>query len=163
MEGPLDWYESAAAGGRPRRYFCPIWQDETSAGQRWWMTFNQNTYAHDLLRLLGGDNVFAARVRRYPLAADLGQALPQDPGEHDTRYPRVTLEEILAADPEVILLPSEPYVFAEHHQEEMLTLLESTQAARNHKVYLVDGSLITWHGTRLARALRELPALLEGN
>ena len=53
----------------PVRYFCPIWEDALSSGECWWMTFNEQTYSSDLLRLFGGENVFAARARRYEQAA----------------------------------------------------------------------------------------------
>lgn len=161
LEVTLEWARSASEGKRRRRYFCPIWQGELGGEVRWWMTFNQHTYIHDLLRLLGGENVFAGRERRYPLAADLGLAEPQEAGERDRRYPRVTKEEILALDPEVILLPSEPYAYDASHRDEMEASLAGVTAVRERRVSLVDGSLLTWHGTRLARALHELPALLQ--
>jgi ABC-type Fe3+-hydroxamate transport system substrate-binding protein len=161
LERTVDWVESAAAGKKPRSYFCPVWQGETGGGERWWMTFNQRTYMHDLLRLLGGENVFAERVRRYPLQADLGLAEPEDPGERDTRYPRVTLSEILVAEPEAILLLSEPYAFDDFHAQEFSQLLVDTPAVRGGRFHLLDGSLLTWHGTRLARALRELSGLFD--
>lgn len=169
LEMTLEWALSAA-GGRPGiPYFCPIWYDRTGAGQPWWMTFNQHTYCHDVLQVTGGANVFAARERRYPLAADLAvqegvdTAVPppeaEDPGGRDTRYPRVSLAEVVAAQPEMILLPNEPFAFSEEHRQELLGLLAGTPAARHGRIHLVDGSLITWHGTRLARALDALPAL----
>ena len=123
------------------------------------MTFNQHTYAADVLRAVGGKNIFSNRRRRYPLASDLGKAQEQDPGEADTRYPRVTLEEIRDAAPSVILLPDEPFNFTETHRQEICQLLAGTPAVQNGRVHLVDGSLITWHGTRLARAILELPSL----
>ena len=43
----------------PVRYFCPIWRKP-------WMTFNADTYAHDMLRAAGGANVCAAAPERYP-------------------------------------------------------------------------------------------------
>jgi hypothetical protein len=159
LELTLEWCESSSAELKPRRYFCPIWEDVNQADQRWWMTFNHQTYASDVLRLSGGENIFADRRRLYPLAADLGGATPEDPGERDTRYPRVTLDEILAANPEMILLPSEPFSFDEAHRLKLNETLAETQAVQSGEVYLVDGSLITWHGTRLARALQELPSL----
>ncbi|MDI6693855.1 MAG: helical backbone metal receptor [Anaerolineales bacterium] len=157
----LDWAISAAQGSRGMRYFCPIWQDTTQSGQLWWMTFNQQTYCHDLLEISGGVNVFAERQRRYPLAADLGLAPAQPAPGRDLRYPRVTLDEILSAQPEVILLPDEPYPFTQQDVEQMARLFDATPAARENRIHLVEGSLITWAGTRLARALRELPTLLE--
>jgi iron complex transport system substrate-binding protein len=158
LEITLDWAVSAAESQPKLRYFCPIWEDQTVAGEAWWMTFNNQTYAHDLLRLAGGENIFAERERRYPLDADLGKEPPQKAGEHDTRYPRVILEEIRSANPEVILLPNEPFPYTEKHLQAFKILLAGTPAVDNERLHLADGSLITWHGTRLGSALRELPA-----
>ncbi|MBN8634957.1 MAG: ABC transporter substrate-binding protein [Anaerolineae bacterium] len=138
------------------KVFVPIWSDPL-------MTFNADTFAHDVLRVCGGTNVFADRERLYPLAADLGQAEPlsaDDPraAGRDTRYPRVTLAEVEAAQPDVILLPSEPFAFNASHIPVFAAL--DIPAARNQNIRLVDGSLLTWHGTRLARALNTLPNLL---
>jgi iron complex transport system substrate-binding protein len=159
LELTLDWALSAASERRTVRYFCPIWYEETP--QPWWMTFNHQTYCHDLLHILGGENIFAERERRYPLAADLGLEPPQEAGKRDTRYPRVTLEEILAGQPEVVLLPDEPFAFDQNQRDQLGNWLASTPAAHAGRIYPVEGSLITWHGTRLARALRDLPNLLE--
>jgi ABC-type hemin transport system substrate-binding protein len=74
----------------------------------------------------------------------------------------VTVEEVVAAQPEVILLPDEPFAFDAEHAGRIGALLRETPAARKNCIFHIDGSLITWHGTRLARALRELPAVLEG-
>ena len=159
LETSLDWARSASKESKPLRYFCPIWYDQTQSNLPWWMTFNQHTYCNDLLELCGGENIFAKRERRYPLAADLGIEAAKDAGERDTRYPRIRLEEIIAAGPEIVLLPNEPYVFDELHRQKLIKLLSGTPAIERNRIYLVDGSLITWHGTRLARAIRELPAL----
>jgi ABC-type Fe3+-hydroxamate transport system substrate-binding protein len=160
LENSLEWTERAAQEQRPVRVFCPIWAGE---GDRWLMTFNRDTYAHDLLARCGGENVFGDRERRYPLAADLGEAEPEPSAGRDTRYPRVTLEEIRQAAPEVILFPSEPYAFGPTQVQKLSGMLEGTPAARAGRVHQVDGSLITWHGTRLGRALAELPGLLVTN
>ena len=77
---------------------------------------------------------------------------------HDTRYPRVTWRRSIAAQPDVILLPSEPFAFDESHVPIFAAL--DVPAAHNGRIYLVDGSLLTWHGTRMARAFDRLPALL---
>ena len=114
----------------PCRVFAPIWYDPL-------MTFNRDTFAHDLLRVCGGTNVFA------------------DP---DVRYPRINIEEVVAAQPDVILLPSEPFAFGEEHVA-LFTGLD-VPAARDQRIHLVDGSLLTWHGTRIAHALTIIPALL---
>ncbi len=158
LELTVSWAEDALAGRTPVRYFCPIWR-EGEGDDGWWMTFNGETYASDVLRLMGGENVFAGRERRYPLEADLGCAAPEPHGTRDTRYPRVALGEIVSAQPEIILLPSEPFGFTEQHREQIIQLMPETPAVKHERVFLVDGSLVTWHGTRLARALEQLPGL----
>jgi ABC-type Fe3+-hydroxamate transport system substrate-binding protein len=160
LEIGLEWAQKAAQQRPPVRYFCPIWHDKTSTGQPWWMTFNQQTYPHDLLHALGGENVFATRQRRYPLEADLGMAEPKKAKERDTRYPRLGPDEIRQAAPELILLPDEPYGFSEGHKEALQTWLVDTPAVQAGQVCLLDGSLITWHGTRLSKALQVLPEML---
>lgn len=153
-------YEQTLAWARqvpPVRVFCPIWRNP-------WMTFNAETYAHDLLATCGAANIFAERTRRYPLAADLGRIPPSDDPRYagrDTRYPRVTLDEVAALAPDLILLPSEPYTFTEADKAAFADYPE-IPAVRTGRILLVDGSLITWHGTRLGRALSELPGLLQG-
>ncbi len=152
----------AAESMPPVGVFCPVWREPAApAAAEWWMTANRATYLHDVLRVCGGRNVFAERDRRYPLAAELDPARPAAPPDpaRDTRYPRVTPLELAAAAPEVILLPSEPYPFSAADAEELNALAE-VPAVRNGRVHLVDGSLLTWPGTRLGQALAELPALL---
>ncbi|HML21780.1 MAG TPA: helical backbone metal receptor [Aggregatilinea sp.] len=138
--------------------FAPIWRDP-------WMTFNADTYAHDVLRVCGGVNVFADRERQFPLAADLGEGdpLPADDPQvagRDRRYPRISLDEVVAAQPELVLLPDEPYAFTAENADAIRAL--DIPAARSGRVHLIDGSLLTWHGTRAAYALRDLPALILG-
>jgi ABC-type Fe3+-hydroxamate transport system substrate-binding protein len=158
IEQTYDWVQgiSKSYEEMPCRVFVPIWLDPL-------MTFNADTYIHDLLRVCGGTNVFADRERQYPLKADLGVAeayTDDDPrvAGRDTRYPRVTMDEVVAAQPDVILLPREPFPFSEQH----VILFSSIDipAARNNQIKLVDGSLLTWHGTRIAYALSSLPDLL---
>ncbi|MFN3928633.1 MAG: helical backbone metal receptor [Thermoflexus sp.] len=141
--------------GRRPRVFCAIWRDP-------WMTFNAETYAHDVLTLCGGENVFADRRRRYPLAADLNPEAPARPKVGDDRYPRLSPEEIRRAAPELILLPDEPYPFRAEDVEAVRALFADTPAGRTGRVVWIEGSLLFWHGTRLRRALRVLPTLIQG-
>ncbi len=161
LEVTLEWERRASAQRTPVRVFAPVWQGAAEDGTPWWMTFNRFTYAHDVLAHCGGENVFGDRERRYPLEADLGLASPESPGERDTRYPRVTAAEVVHAAPEVILLPDEPYAFGDQEEANLRRLLTDTPAVRSGRVLRIDGRLLTWHGTRLARALAELPALLQ--
>jgi ABC-type Fe3+-hydroxamate transport system substrate-binding protein len=161
LEVTLDWAESSLSERQIWSYFCPIWYQSKGAAEEpgWWMTFNQDTYPNDVLRLMGGRNVFSGRVRRYPLHADLGMLPAEDPGSRDTRYPRISADEIQFTKPEVILLPSEPFPFGDAESQQIRALIPETPAVKEDRIYLLDGSLLTWHGTRLARALQELPAI----
>lgn len=159
IEQTMDWVwriSERRLEENPCRVFVPIWLDPL-------MTFNADTYASDLLRVCGALNVFAERERRYPLEADVGQGRPLEADDprmagRDTRYPRVTMEEVIAAQPDMILLPSEPFAFTQEHIALFANL--DIPAARNDGIILVDGSLLTWHGTRIAYAFDTLPALL---
>lgn len=161
LEVTLDWTMRASDGAQRARVFCPIWQDQAPDGQPWWMTFSEGTYAHDVLWVCGGGNVFATRQRRYPLEADLGLAPAEEPRGRDTRYPCVSLSEVIEAQPEVILLPDEPFHFDEAHEARIREALAETPAVKAGRVHRVDGTLVAWHGTRLGRALAELPLLLQ--
>ena len=141
----------AALGDDPRRVrvFVPIWKNPL-------MTFDGRTFASDVLDLCGADNVFSDRPRRYPLAADLGRAEPLPPdrvGDRDTRYPRVTLEEVAERRPEVVLLPDEPYEFGDADVPDFEPL--------GVPVHFIDGKDLFWYGTRLGAALERTRALLD--
>lgn len=151
--------EQVAAARRlapqPLCTFVPVWFEE--GDPQWWMTLNQHTFTHDVLALCGFHNVFAQRQRRYPLAADLGRQAPKPAEGRDTRYPRVTAAEIAAAQPEAALLPSEPYAFTAADAQRLADALGGQLPAE--RIHLVDGSLLTWPGTRLGQAIQALQAL----
>lgn len=159
IEYTYDWLNTISEEqelSNPCKVFVPIWLDPL-------MTVNGDTYVHDVVRVCGGTNVFADRERLFPLAADLAQAEPYAPDDprvegRDTRYPRVSWEEVVHLQPDVILLPSEPFAFTEEHVPLFAKL--DVPAARNGRIHLVDGSLLTWHGTRIAHAMNTLPTVI---
>ncbi len=134
----------AARGPRPR-VFCPIWRDP-------WMTVGRDTYIHDLLELCGAENVFAEPVE--PGATDGVGSAGRGAGSSDRRYPIVDLERIVAARPDVVLLPDEPYAFGERDRAELAAL--DLPAARSGRLHLIDGTLVSWYGPRIAQAIRVL-------
>jgi len=143
----------AERGGHPvARAFVPIWRDPL-------MTFSAHTYAHDVLAWAGLDNVFAGRERRYPLRADLGYAEPLAAEElegRDVRYPRISTDELLAAAPDVVLLPDEPYEFKTADVAAFAAL--DLPAAARGAIELVSGMDLFWPG---ARTIESLPRLRE--
>lgn len=144
--------EAARARRTPVRVFVPIWMDPL-------MTISGDTYGSDVLALAGAENVFADRRRRYPLAADLGNARPLDAGavgDRDTRYPRVALEEVRGRAPAAVLLPDEPYAFDRAEAERLGRELGLPPAA----VRPVDGKDLFWYGARGIDALPRLATVL---
>jgi ABC-type Fe3+-hydroxamate transport system substrate-binding protein len=119
------------AGTAAVRVFCPIWRKP-------WMSFNRDTYPHDVLSCAGAHNICAGFAERYPI---------------------VELPEIATFDPEVVLLPDEPYPFAERHRGFLFDLRE-TSAWRNDRVHFVDGKMLFWYGPRTAQGVRYLRELL---
>ncbi|MFI8188949.1 helical backbone metal receptor [Streptomyces sp. NPDC085946] len=97
----------------------PIWR-------RPWMVLGRDTFAGDVLARLGVDHVHAA---------------------HPERYPRVPLEELRAAAPDVVVLPDEPYRF---------TADDGPEAFPGLACALVSGRHLTWYGPSLAEAPRVL-------
>jgi ABC-type Fe3+-hydroxamate transport system substrate-binding protein len=111
---------------RRRRYACAVWRDP-------WMWLGRRTYAADLLDLAGGEPVL------------------DDPA---TRYPKVDPADLAAMAPELVLLPSEPYAFAEADAGEVAAGFPGA------RVELVDGRALTWYGPRIPAALAGFRELL---
>lgn len=130
---------------RSFRYFCPVWFSDEGEFAPWWMTFNEDTYSDNLISLFGGENVFV----KHGISNKIG-------GE-TKRYPKVTAGEIVQAKPEVVLFPDEPYKFTKDDIKMFMEKFPELPAVKNNQLYLLDGSLITWCGTRLGKAITELP------
>lgn len=89
-----------------------------------YLVAGNDTFIQEMLRIAGFDNVFA----------------------HLSRYLEITLDILVASQPEVILLSSEPYPFAEKHFAAFREVCPKT------KILLVDGELFSWYGSRLRQA-----------
>jgi ABC-type hemin transport system substrate-binding protein len=146
------------AGRRRPRVFCAIWRDP-------WMTVGADTYIHDLIELCGGENAFANGARGTGGPDDAGGGAGGESARRDgnrsgseRRYPIVGLSDIERAAPEVILLPSEPYAFGEVDRGELAGL--DCPAAVHDRIHLIDGTLVSWYGPRIAEAIRVLGRLL---
>ena len=111
----------------PVTAFVPIWR-------RPWMTISAATYGSSLLRSIGVVNVF---------------------GNHVDPYPTITMADVAAASPQVVLLPSEPYAFAERHLDEIRSALPATA------VHRIDGQDLFWWGARTVSASRRLRAAID--
>jgi len=96
------------------------------------------SYAHDLLRVCGGDALFGDFT-----------AETVEPDERD----------VIALQPEVILLAAGGPVGFTDEDVAVLASLD-TPAGRDGRVLLVDYTLLMWPGTRVARAFDLLPNLL---
>ncbi|MDO0928519.1 helical backbone metal receptor [Streptomyces sp. TG1A-8] len=134
----------AACGAPPR----PRWLDEAEAAwaappgpalrvtavvpvwRRPWTVLGRDTFAGDVLARLGVDHLHAG---------------------HPDRYPRVPLDELRAAAPDLVVLPDEPYRF---------TAGDGPEAFPGLSCALVSGRHLTWYGPSLAEAPRVLAGAL---
>ncbi|MGW1169180.1 helical backbone metal receptor [Streptomyces sp. NPDC002550] len=133
---------ACGAPGRPRWLAgaeaawaaLPRPQDRTSAvvpiWRRPWMVLGRDTFAGDVLARLGVDHLYAG---------------------HCDRYPRVPLEELRAAAPDLVVLPDEPYRF---------TADDGPEAFPGLPCALVSGRHLTWYGPSLAEAPQVLAEAL---
>jgi ABC-type Fe3+-hydroxamate transport system substrate-binding protein len=112
-------WSALAPPARRRTAVVPIWR-------RPWMVLGRDTFAGDVLSRLGVDHVYTG---------------------HEERYPRVPLEELLAAAPDLVVLPDEPYRF---------TPEDGPEAFPGLPCALVSGRHLTWYGPSLAEAPRAL-------
>ncbi|HEV2639546.1 MAG TPA: helical backbone metal receptor [Actinocrinis sp.] len=97
------------------RAVVPIWR-------RPWMVLGRDTFAGDLLRRLGVHHLYA---------------------DHPERYPAIPLTELLAAQPQLVVLPDEPYAFGAE---------DGPEAFPGVPAALVSGRHLTWYGPSLAEA-----------
>lgn len=137
--------------------FVPIWADP-------WMTIHGDTFISDVLAHVGASNVFADRRRRYPLGADLygGPELPAEKTEgKDTRYPRITLDEVVERKPELVLLPDEPHPFSETDAATLRAL--PIPAAEHGRVLFCSGRHLMWPGVMSLEGLEHLRAMVAGS
>jgi ABC-type Fe3+-hydroxamate transport system substrate-binding protein len=94
-----------------------IWEDP-------YMVAAGGTFIDDMLHLAGFQNVFVSLER----------------------YPAVGLLDIADADPELIMLSSEPFPFSQKHISGLKADLPATTPL------LVDGEIFSWYGSRMLKA-----------
>lgn len=102
----------------PQKVVYLIWQDPL-------MTIGGDTFIHDLLSRAGFLNLFH---------------------EH-SRYPVISFEQLVAAQPDLLLLSSEPYPFQKKHFSHFQQALPAT------RIHLVDGAMFSWYGSRLQHTI----------
>jgi ABC-type Fe3+-hydroxamate transport system substrate-binding protein len=72
-----------------------------------------------------------------------------------SRYPEVSPEQLQAANPQLILLSSEPYPFQEKHFAEFQKICPEAH------VKVVDGEMFSWYGSRLLQAPEYLQEVVQ--
>jgi ABC-type Fe3+-hydroxamate transport system substrate-binding protein len=116
IETRSDRVRAASRGARVVSFAYLIWRKP-------WMSVNADTFAHALLEQAGGRNVFASRTERYP---------------------EIAIEDLVRAEPKLVLLCTEPFPFETKHIEE-LALLTGFERDRFR---VADGEYLSWHGSR---------------
>lgn len=118
----------------PRPVLYCIWQDP-------WMTVARSTYIGQMLALIGWQQWEPPGTPAEPVSA--GAA----------RYPRFTWSSELAASIDCVLLSTEPYRFTQTHADQL-------EAQIGKPVFLVDGEMLSWYGSRAIAGLAYLKELL---
>lgn len=93
-----------------------------------YMASGCHTFIHSVLKKIGFQNVLT---------------------HENTRYPELSVEQIVNLNPENIFLSSEPFPFGEHH------ILELQKRLPTCKIHLVNGELYSWYGPRLLETLKK--------
>jgi ABC-type Fe3+-hydroxamate transport system substrate-binding protein len=126
-----DWIEagvrawSAPVVPMADRALVPVWR-------RPWVVLGSATFAGDLLRRLGVTTLYS---------------------DAPDRYPRPSLDELRAAQPDLLVLPDEPYPFS---------ATDGPDAFPGVRAALVSGRHLTWYGPSLVEARDVLFAALAG-
>jgi len=110
-------FSELKAAAVPKKVAYFIWRKP-------WMCAGGDTFISDLLCHAGYTNVFG----------------------HRDRYPQITAENLAEADPERILLSSEPYPFKQEHITELQKIVPHA------KIVLTDGEMWSWYGSRLLQS-----------
>jgi ABC-type Fe3+-hydroxamate transport system substrate-binding protein len=92
--------------------------------QKPYMTIGGDTFINFMMEAAGFENIFKSKAR----------------------YPEIRIEELVAYDPQLLLLSSEPFPFRQKHVKELQSQLP------NSKILLVDGEMFSWYGSRLLQA-----------
>ncbi len=98
-----------------------------------YMVAASNTFIDDMLKMSGWTNAFA----------------------HKQRYPEIERNELSEINPDVIFLSSEPYPFSEKHISIFKEICPTT------KIWIVDGELFSWYGSRLIHSAKYFKSLQE--
>src|SRR5690606_8431385 len=104
------------------------------------------------------------RERRYPLAADVAGAKPlpaEEVAGRDTRYPRVTMEEVTSPAPELVIPPDEPHPFTDEDAAAFRAL--STPAAERGASVRTSGTDLCWYGAQTVSGLPRVRALVDAH
>lgn len=106
------------------------------------MSVNRNTIHHDIIRLAGGRNMTA---------------------ESAVTYPRISLEEVLARKPEVIIISSMERGGSFEEARRAWTKWTSIPAVKNGRVYLVDSDLVDRPSPRIIQGLEAVSKCIQGD
>ena len=104
----------------PFSYIYLIWRKP-------WMAVGKDTFIHQQLALIGGQNALVDHSERYITLSDI---------------------HLLAHKNANILLSSEPFPFVDKHVEELVDL-----GVDRSKIHFINGEYCSWHGVRMIESL----------
>ena len=102
-----------------------VWNDP-------WVAAGKDTFVDSMLKLIKVNNVFSNLKERYPM---------------------VTGANIHIGNPDIVMLPSEPFKFEDQQA------MEISAHTHDAATYFVDGQMFSWYGSRLVKSLDYLKLL----
>ncbi|MGE5333986.1 MAG: ABC transporter substrate-binding protein [Nitrososphaerota archaeon] len=99
------------------------------------------SFANDVLRDAGGSNIFAARTE-------------------NGGYPAVSVESIIAANPQVIILAEDPQYGGDPKQVSQRPGWSAIAAVQAHRVYDINPDIVSRPGPRLVDAIEQVAKML---
>ena len=112
---------------KKKKVFCLIWKKP-------WISINEDTFASSMIEYCGGQNLTSNYLERYP---------------------KIDLGTIIDLNPDVILLPDEPYKFQEEDKKELKDFFKETSL----KIEIIDGTF-HWYSFKMIQSISNLSRIL---
>ncbi|MFQ5900107.1 MAG: cobalamin-binding protein [Thermodesulfobacteriota bacterium] len=132
MKGRIGNVMSRLKGVRPRSVFYQL-------GDNPLMTAGENTFINSLIEMAGGRNIA---------------------GGHKVRYPRFSMEEVLASSPEVIIISSMADKTVSDKALKKWERWKDIQAVKNGEIHFINPDLIHRPGPRIVEGFEGLARMI---
>ena len=134
LSARIDAVKSKVADAPKVKVYYELWYDPL-------MSVGPGTFIHNLIVAAGGENIFA---------------------DAQTPYPVVSAEDVIARNPEVIILPNSYMMYYSITKEQVKERpgWDAIDAVKNDKIFFIDENLLVRPGPRIVDGLEELAKII---